>query len=138
MKTKIHSIPETMDTYWVSDVNAVLDVWKTNTITQKDLDEALLIDGINQLKTNHGNAFILDSSETTNPLTTEMQTHLGKDVFPSLANNGVKYFITVPPKQKNQTRTPIKNLTTNPGPNGIQLLEVNNQEDAIEWLKLHR
>lgn len=138
MKTKIHSIPGTMDTYWVSDVNAVLDVWKSNTINQKDLDQALLIEGMQQLKTNNGNAFILDESETTTPITQEMQNHLGTDIFPSLAKNGVKYFITVLPTQKNKARTPVKNIHSKTGPNGIQLLEVNNTDDAIEWLKQHR
>lgn len=137
MKTKIHSIPNTEDTYWVSDVNAVLEVWNTNTITLKDFNDAVLGEGMNQLRTNKGQALIIDESNMKSTLNPEIQTFLGREVYPALAKNGVKYCITVLPKSK-ITTTSNKNISPITGPNGIQLLDVNNSEEAIEFLKQHR
>lgn len=48
MKTKINSIPGKMDTYWVSDVNAILDVVTNYSIPLKDFSEAILGKGLHR------------------------------------------------------------------------------------------
>ncbi len=135
MKTQIHSIPGKMDTYWISDVNAILDIWTTYTVSLKDFNEAVLVKGINHSKAHKGRAWIVDSSTAKGAFSPEIQNFIGSDVFPTFAKSGVKYFITILPKDSALTRMTVKNYSSKVGPNGIELVEVDSVDDAIEFLK---
>jgi len=135
MKTQIHSIPGKMDTYWVSDVNAILDVWTTYAVSLQDFSDAVLVKGVKHAKANKGIAWIVDSSTAKGAFSPEIQQFIGTDIFPAFTKNGIKYFITILPKESALTRMTVKNYSSKAGPNGLELVEVNSVEDAIEFLK---
>lgn len=138
MKSKLHSIPDKMDTFWISEVHAVLDQWITYSVSLADFKEAVLIKGVNYAKANNGVAWIVDSSTAKGAFSSEIQNFIGTDIFPTFAKIGIKYFITILPKENAITKLTVKNYQSKVGPNGIQLVEVNSVDDAVEWLKQHK
>jgi len=94
-----------------------------------------LVKGLNYAKTHKGIAWIVDSSEAKGSFPPEIQEFIGSDVFPAFAKNGIKYFITITSKESALTRMTISTYSAKTGPHGLQLLEVNSVDDAIEWLK---
>lgn len=135
MKTKINTVPGKMDTYWVSDANAILDVWTTYAVSLKEFSDAVLVKGIKHSKANKGIAWIVDSSSAEGVFSPEIQTFIGTDIFPAFAKNGIKYFITILPKNNALTKLTVKNYSSKAGPNGLELVEANSVEDAFEFLK---
>lgn len=138
MKTLIHSIPGKMDTFWLSDVHAILDTWTTYVVSLADFKEAVLIKGLTHAKNNRGRAWIVDSSTARGAFGNEIQDFIGTDIFPSFAKAGIKYFITILPKESAVTKMTVKSYSAKVGPSGIQLVEVNSVDDAIEWLKQNK
>lgn len=135
MKTQINSIPGKMDTYWVPDVHSILDVWTTYAVSMQEFSDAVLVKGVKYAKANKGIAWIVDSSSAKGAFSPEIQAFIGNDVFPAFTKNGIKYFITILPKESALTRMTVKNYSSKAGPNGLELVEVNSVEDAFEFLK---
>jgi|GEM_PF-1024495 len=135
MKTLVHSIPGKLETYWLSDANSMLDIWTTYSITLAEFKETILERGIKYAKANKANAWIVDSSGAKGAFGQEIQEFIGTDVLPSFAKAGIKYFITILPKDSAVTKMTVKNYSAKVGPSGIKLVEVNNIDDAVKWLK---
>lgn len=138
MKTPVHSIPGKMDTFWIQDVHAILDQWTTYVVPLADFKEAVLVKGLNYAKSHLGKAWIVDSSTAKGAFSGEIQDFIGADLFPAFAKAGIKYFITILPKESAVTRMTVKNYSSKVGPSGIKLVEVNSVDDAIEWLKQNK
>jgi hypothetical protein len=138
MRTQIHNIPGKMETSWISEVNAVLDTWTTYVVSLSDFKEAVLVKGLDYARKHKGIAWIVDSSTAHGAFSQEIQAFIGSDVFPSFAKAGIKYFITILPKESAVTKMTVKNYMAKVGPNGLQLVECNSVEDAVEWLKQNK
>jgi hypothetical protein len=135
MKTLIHSIAGKMDTYWISDVKAMLDVWTTYAVSLQEFSDSVLVKGIKHAKANKAIAWIVDSSSAKGAFSPEIQNFIGTDIFPAFTKNGIKYFITILPKDSALTRMTVKNYSSKAGPNGLELVEANSVDGAIEFLK---
>lgn len=135
MATKIYTIPEKLDGYWIPEVHAIHDAWKNYSVQLSEFKEAVLVKGINHAKANKAHAWIVDSSVAKGVFSQDIQTFIGTDVFPTLAKNGIKYFITVLPQASAVTKLTVRNFSEKAGPNGLKLVEVNTFEDAVNWLK---
>lgn len=135
MGTKIYSIPEKLDVYWVPEVKAIHDAWINYAVQLSEFKEAVLVKGLSHAKANQGRAWIVDSSTAKGVFTQEIQNFIGTELFPLFAKNGIKYFITVLPKASAITKMTVKSFSEKVGPNGMKLVEVNSFEDAVSWLK---
>ena len=124
-----------MDSYWLPDVKAMLDSMTSYGLTLEEFKQAIMVKGLSQAKSNGGHAWIVDSSTAKGAFNQDIQNFIGSDVFPAFAKAGIKYFITVMPKASAITKMTVKNFSSKTGPNGIQLVEVDSLDDAIDWLK---
>jgi hypothetical protein len=115
-------------------VNAIIDTWTDYGITLEQFSEAVLQKGLGHAKNNGGKAWIVDSSGAKGNFSKECQAFIETDVFPAFAENGIKYFITIRSKSA-LTNITIKNYQAKIGPHGIQLVEAQDVQGAIDWLK---
>jgi len=131
----INQIEGKMTVAWNEEAKAIIDTWESYTISLEDFSEAVLVKGLNHAKANGGIAWIVDSSNATGAFSQEIQQYIGDTVFPTFTENGIKYFITITSTKSAITRMTVSSYSAKTGPNGIQLLEVDSVDDAIEWLK---
>jgi hypothetical protein len=131
----VHSIPGKLECQWRDDVKAMVDTWTTYSISKEEFREAVLVKGVNHARAHKGIAWIVDSSQAVGTFSQEIQDFIGSDVFPSFAKIGVKYFITITSKVSNLTKMTVSSYSAKTGPNGLKLVDVNNVEDAVAWLK---
>lgn len=130
----VHSIPGKLEVNWNPDVKAIVDTWSSYHVTLEQFSEAVLGKGLDTAKAKGAIAWIVDSSSAQGVFTQEIQDFIGSDVFPGFAKNGIKYFITVLPKSA-VTKMTVKRYSTKAGPSGIELVEANSLEDALDFLK---
>lgn len=132
---KVHSLPGKLDVNWREDVKAIVDTWKTYSITLDEFKEAVLVKGLNFAKSHRGVAWIVDSSNAEGVFDMEIQNFIGSDIFPAFAKNGIKYFITINSQVSALTKMTVRTYQAKTGPNGLKLVEVNSVDDAVDWLK---
>ena len=132
----IYEIKGKMTVNWNGDVKAIVDTWNDYSVPLEDFSEAVLVKGLDHARANGGVAWIVDSSNATGVFSQEIQAFIASTVFSTLATNGIKYFITITSTRSAITRLTVSSYTAKLGPSGIQLLEVNSVDEAIEWLKL--
>ena len=131
----IYTIPGKLDVNWNSEVKAIIDTWSSYFVTLDEFKEAVLIKGLSHAKANGGVAWIVDSSTAKGVFSQEIQDFIGSDIFPAFAKNGIKYFITITSKVSSMTKMTVKSYSAKTGPHGLKLVELNNVNDAIAWLK---
>ncbi|HTY37459.1 MAG TPA: hypothetical protein VMH23_10125 [Bacteroidota bacterium] len=132
---KIYTVPGKIDVEWRDDVKAVVDTWTTYSVSKDEFREAVLVRGVNYAKSHKVVAWIVDSSKAVGTFSQEIQDFIGTDVFPTFAKIGVKYFITITSKVSALTKMTIATYSAKTGPNGLKLVEFNNVDDAVAWLK---
>ena len=132
---KIHSIPGKLEVNWLDDVKAILDKWSSYNITLNDFRDAVLVKGLDYSKAHGGRAWIVDSSEAVGAFSEQIQNFIGTDIFPAFSKNGVKYFITITSKKSAITEMTVSEYSEKAGPAGITLVEVDNFDQAIDFLK---
>ena len=131
---EIYSIPGKLVVTWEASVRAVVDTWTDYEITVEEFKTAVLEKGLGYAKANRGQAWIVDSRTSVGNFTGECQAFIDSDIFPAFAASGIKYFITI--KSENPlTNLTIRSYQAKTGPHGLQLVEVSNIEDAVEWLR---
>lgn len=135
MKTKVYSIPQKMDTHWLPEVKAILDTVHSYALSLSEFKTAVIEKGLTHSKTFSGRAWIVDSSEAQGVFSPDIQNFIGSDVFPSFANNGIKYFITIPPQKDTLAKITVKRFSDKAGPNGLKLVEASSLEVALDFLK---
>ncbi len=134
MKTKIFEIPNKLLCEWESEAKAVIDTWSTYFITLEEFKEAVLIKGVNYAKANGVKAWIVDSHKATGAFKPEIQDFIAKEVFPTFAKIGVKYFMTIN-AENSVTKLTVAQYSTKAGPNGMKVITGSSAKGAIEWLK---
>lgn len=132
----IHEIKGKMNVTWNNDVKSIIDTWESYFISLEDFRDAVLVKGLTHAKANGCIAWIVDSSKANGAFSPEIQKFIETDIFPSFAKNGIKYFITITSQVSAVTRLNVSKYASKTGPNGLQLVEVQSVDDAIEWLKL--
>jgi len=134
---KIFSIPGNLEVTWNSEVKAIVDTWSNYHISLDDFRDAVLVKGLNHAKKNGAVAWIVDSSSAKGVFSQEIQDFIGTDIFPAFAKNGIKFFITITSQVSAMTKMTVKSYSAKTGPHGLQLIELNNVNDAIDWLNMH-
>jgi hypothetical protein len=134
MRTKIYEIPYELTVEWEPEVMAIIDTWTNQFVTLEEFKEAVFVKGVNHARANNGIAWIVNSKNATSVFNPEIQDFISSDIFPTFADIGIKYFITISPNDviANLTVTKYKAKT---GPAGLILVECDSTESAIEWLK---
>lgn len=130
---QISEIKNKMIQTWNSEVCAVIDTWQNYYVSLDDFKNSIS-SGFEKCKNNNGIAWIVDSSKATGNFSREIQNFIGTDVFPNFLKNGIIYFITIPAENP-LTKLTVMNASSKAGPNGVTLVEVNNIESAIKFLK---
>jgi len=95
----------------------------------------VLVKGLNWARARRGQAWIVDSSKAKGAFSAEIQEFIGSDVFPSFAQSGIKYFITINSEVSTITNMTVRNFASKTGPHGLELVEVASVDDALEWLR---
>ena len=131
----IHKIEGKLTVTWNNEVKAVIDTWIDHFVTLDQFNESILQKGLKHAKANGGRAWIVDSSNAKGAFPQSIQKAIGEVIFPAFSKNGIKYFITITPKQSAIARMTVSGYSAKTGPNGLKLLEVNSVNDAIQWLK---
>lgn len=131
----IHSIPGKLDVSWRADVKAIVDTWSTYFVSLDEFKTAVLDKGLSHAKANGAIAWVVDSSSAKGVFTQDIQDFIGSDIFPAFAKNGIKYFITITSEVSALTKMTVKSYAAKTGPHGLQLVELNSVDDAVEWLK---
>lgn len=136
--TLIHEIPGKLHVYWNEDCRAIIDVWKNYYTRFDEFHHAVLVKGMDHSKLNGGIAWIVDSSEAEGKFADQILDYIGTDVFPTFVANGVKYFITIKPKNSPVAAFNVTSYSMKTAEAGLILVEVDSLDHAIAWLKQHR
>lgn len=131
----VHSIPGKLTVQLRKDVKAILDTWKSYDVTVDQFKEAVLDKGIGSAKVNRCESWIVDSSDAEGTFSKEIQDFIGSDVFPEFTKNGIKNFITIKSEKSALTRISENGFKVKAGPRGLKLVEAENLETAIDWIK---
>lgn len=134
---KVQEIPGKMTSVWESDVNAVLDIWTSYSISLDEFKEAILIKGLPFAKSHGGKAWIIDSSKAKGVFPQDIQQYIGSDILPAFNRNGIKFLITIKPEVIGLTSMTVSSYSSKVGPAGIKLVDVSSVADAKMWLKAH-
>ncbi|TXT66555.1 MAG: hypothetical protein BAJALOKI3v1_20018 [Promethearchaeota archaeon] len=132
---KVHEVPGKLEVHWDGSAKAIVDVWSSYNISLEEFRNAVLIDGLEIAKKRGAIAWIVDSSNASGNFSKEIHSFIESDVFPSFAENGIEYFITIKPDNPGLTSMTVDNYASKVGPAGIQLVEADNVEIAKDWLK---
>ena len=132
---KVYEVEGKIRSEWNSEVRAIIDTWTTYMISLDEFKTAVLEKGLSFAKTNHGHAWIVDSSQAKGLFSKEQLEFIDQEVFPAFHNAGIKYFITIKPTNSVFTEMTVKQYSALTGPHGIQLVEVSSVDQAIMWLK---
>ena len=130
----IHSIPGKLVVTWNDSVRAIVDTWTDYDVSLEEFKASVLEKGLSYAKTHNGQAWIVDSSGAEGNFTKDCQDFIASDIFPALAKNGIKYFITVKSKSA-LTNLTIKSYQAKAGPHGIKLVEAADVAGAVAWLE---
>lgn len=122
---------------WEPTAKAIIDTWTNQFITLEQFKEAVFIRGVNHAKANGGRAWIVNSKKAKSVFKSEIQDFITSDIFPTFAKIGIKYFITISPEDVVANLT-VEKYKAKTGPAGLQLVECDSTEDAIEWLMKNR
>lgn len=132
---KIYEVEGKLKITWDAEARAIIDTWESYDISLDDFREAVLVRGLSHSKANQGRAWIVDSSRAKGTFSQKIQNYINSDIFPAFSLNGVLYFITIPPKTDPNTMLTVKQYQSVTGLNGLQLIEKDNVEEALLWLK---
>jgi len=133
---KVHEIPGTLTVEWNDEAKTMIDTWSTYIITVPQFREAILRKGLSHAKANGGRAWVMDATKAKGAFPPDIQKLIETEVFKAFAGIGIKYFVTIKSGSM-VTNMSIKSFTAHLGPNGIQMVEVPDQNNAIAWLKAH-
>ncbi len=131
----VYSIPGKVEAVWREDVKALISTWLDYYVTLDDFRQAVLVNGVNHVRANGGIAWITDSTQAHGILSKEIQEFIDNDVFPALAEIGIKYFMTITSQVSAVTRLTVLSYSAKVGPHGITLVETDTLDNAIKWLK---
>ena len=129
-----HSIEGKSESTCDTDVKAIVDTWFNYNVTLDQFKEMLMEKGLEKAKSERCIAWIVDSSGATGAFSQEIQEYIESDVFKAFAENGIQYFVTIPPKSA-ITKMVVERYSAKAGPMGVQILEVPNLDEAKKWLK---
>ena len=132
----INQIPGKLQTSYNMGAQAVIDKWQDYNITLDEFKEAIIDKALTYGKTHGAKAFIVDSTEAKGVFSSEIQHYIEQNVFKAFADSGIKYFITTSSEVSAITNLNINSFSSKAGPHGIELVKVNNKEEAINWLKM--
>ena len=128
-------IPDKLELSCNEDVNAVITTWTSYTISNDDFKKAILNEGLYHAKQNKCKAWIVDSSKATGLFKKDQLDFIDKEVFPELSKNGIEYFFSIKPEDSLFTELTVKRFTSMTSSHNMKLIEVNNVDEAINWLK---
>ncbi|MBN2531169.1 MAG: hypothetical protein JXR76_32595 [Deltaproteobacteria bacterium] len=134
---EVFRVEDKLTVFWRDDVKAIVDEWQNYAVTLAEFKNAVLNKGLTHAKANNGIAWIVDSSNAKGAFTQEIQNFIGTELFPAFAKNGIKYFITVLP-QSGITKLTVKNYSRKAGPNGLELVEAQTLDAAIDFLNQNK
>jgi len=132
---QISAIPGKMTSHWVEPVRAIVDTWESYFVTLDGFKEAVMQKGVDFARAHHARAWIVDSSAAKGAFSQEIQDYIGSDVFKRFAEIGIKYFITIN-SQSALTNMTVRSYQSKVGPAGLELVEVDSETKAVEWLAL--
>lgn len=133
----VHEIPGVLRVEWNDDAKAMIDTWSNYMITVPQFREAILEKGVAHGKVYKSQAWIVDSSRAKGAFPQDVQKLIETEVFKTFAAIGVKYFITIKSASA-ITNMSIDRYTAQCGPAGLQMIELPDQDTALQWLKNHR
>ena len=131
--TLIHEIPGKLHVHWNEDCRAIIDVWQNYYTRFDEFHHAVLEKGLDHSKLNGGVAWIVDSSEAEGKFSDQILDYIGDEVFPAFVANGVKYFITIKPKNSPVAAFNVTSYSMKTADAGLKLVEMENLDQAIEW-----
>ncbi len=135
METKeVYNISGKLEVKWLPEVGAIVDKWKSYSVTLQEFQTAILDKGLNYAKFWNGSAWIADSSDANGVFSKDIQDFINSEVFPAFSKSGIKYFVTVKPKNALTSLT-VKKYAEKAGPNGLRLVETSSLAEAINYLK---
>lgn len=105
----------------------------TTTCALDDFRHAVLVKGLTHSAAHGGRAWIVDSSKARGAFSQEIQEFIVNEVFPAFQKKGAKYFMTVTAESA-ITKMTVTRYSQQAGPCGLQLVEGQSQNGAIEWL----
>ena len=132
----VYNIGGKLEVKWLPEVKAITDKWHSYAVTLNEFQKAVMDKGLNYAKASNGRAWIADSSEAKGVFSKDIQDYINSDVFPNFSKNGIKYFITIKPKNS-LTDLSVKKYSEKVGPNGMKLVETNSLDEAVNYLKFN-
>jgi len=135
---QIHEIPDKLVVYWDDKAHAIIDVWHNYYVRIDEFQHAVMEKGLNHASTHGGIAWIVDSSEAEGKFGQNILNYIGEDVFPGFVNIGIKYFITIKPKHSPVAAFNVTSYSMKVHVSGLQLIELDSRDAAIDWLLNHQ
>ena len=131
----INQIAGKLTTTYNPEARAVIDTWENYSITLEEFKDAIMNKALGYGKSQSAKAFIVDSTQAKGVFSREIQEFIEQRVFKEFAEAGIKYFITTSSEVSSITNLAITSFSSKAGPHGIELVQVNNADEAVEWLK---
>ncbi len=133
--TLIHEIPGKLQVHWDEDSRSIIDIWQNYYTRLDEFHHAVLVKGLDHSKLNGGIAWIVDSSEAEGKFADQILDYIGTTVFPNFVANGVKYFITIKPRNSPVAAFNVTSYSMKTADAGLILVEMDSLDQALEWLK---
>lgn len=130
----VYNINGKLEVKWLPEVKAIIDKWQDYSVTLEEFQTAIMDKGLNYSKFSNGIAWIADSSEAKGVFSKDIQDFINSNVFPAFSKSGIKYFITIKPKNS-LTGLTVRKYSEKVGPNGIKLVETESLNEALNFLK---
>lgn len=132
---EVYKIEGKMTGVWNSNARAMVDTWSDYYgVNLIDFKNTVFNRGLNFAKLNKGLAWIVDSSKAKGVFDQKIQKFLKNEGFDLFVKNGIKYFITINSKVNPITQLTVGRYKSLAAQSGLQLIELNNVDDAILWL----
>lgn len=134
MRTKVYEIPNKVIVEWDSSAKAIIETWISKSISLDEINEVVLIHGINFAKIIGVRAWIVNSQNTNGALSPEIQDFIKTQIVPAFVKIGVKYLITTN-FENALTNLTITQYNAATESSDLTVLASSSVDTAIEWLK---
>ena len=111
----VYGVPGMLECERHDGVRAMVYTWTTYSVSKNEFREAALVKGVSFARTNKVVAWVVDSSKAVGTFSQDIQNFIGKDVVPTFAKIGVKYFITINSKTSMLRKMTVSNYSAKAG-----------------------
>ncbi len=115
------------------DAGAMIDTWESMLISAEQFRAHIFDIGVPYARAHGINCWIVDTSKAKGVFRKEVLELIDKEVAPSFAAIGIKYFITITPESA-LTKLTVNKIEELNAADGMNVFSLSSTEEALNWL----